>query len=73
MSGQRPALLTRLKPDWYLVLILGVAALASFVPARGEVAIWLGWVTKAAIALVFVLHGAQSLREVGRSANPKTH
>ena len=63
MSGQRPGLLSRLKPDWYLVLILGVAAVASFLPARGEVAILLGWVTKAAIALVFFLHGARLSRE----------
>jgi solute carrier family 10 (sodium/bile acid cotransporter), member 7 len=63
VSGLRPGLLTRLKPDWYLVLIIAVAALASFLPARGEVAIWLGWVTKAAIALVFFLHGARLSRE----------
>lgn len=63
MSGSRPGLLSRLKPDWYLVLILGVATVASFLPARGEVAIWLGWVTKAAIALVFFLHGARLSRE----------
>lgn len=63
MSGLRPGLLSRLKPDWYLVLILGIATVASFLPARGEVAIWLGWVTKAAIALVFFLHGARLSRE----------
>lgn len=63
MSGLGPGLLTRLKPDWYLVLILAVATVASFLPARGEVAIWLGWVTKAAIALVFFLHGARLSRE----------
>ena len=63
MSGLRPGLLSRLKPDWYLVLILGIATAASFLPARGEVAIWLGWVTKGAIALVFFLHGARLSRE----------
>ncbi len=63
MSRLGLGLLTRLKPDWYLVLILVVAALASFLPARGDVAIWLGWATKAAIAVVFFLHGARLSRE----------
>lgn len=63
MNPARPGLLSRLKPDWYLVLIIAVAALASVLPARGEVAIGFGWVTKAAIALVFFLHGARLPRE----------
>lgn len=53
----------RFKPDWYLVLILLMAAAAAVVPARGEVAVWLGWLTKAAIAMVFFLHGARLSRE----------
>ena len=63
MSAGRPGLLSRLKPDWYLVLILAVAALASVLPVRGEAATALGWVTKAAIAVVFFLHGARLSRE----------
>lgn len=59
----RTGRLGRFKPDWYLVLILLVAAAAAVVPARGEAAVWLGWVTKAAIALVFFLHGARLSRE----------
>ena len=55
--------LPRLRPDWYLVLILVMAALASIVPARGEAAIWLSWTTKAAIGLVFFLHGTRLSRE----------
>jgi solute carrier family 10 (sodium/bile acid cotransporter), member 7 len=55
--------LARLRPDWYLVLILAMAALASVVPARGEAATWLSWTTKAAIGLVFFLHGARLSRE----------
>ena len=54
---------SRLKPDWYLVLIIAVAVLASVAPARGEVAVGLGWATKAAIAVVFFLHGARLSRE----------
>lgn len=59
----KPRLLGRFKPDWYLVLILLMAGAAAIVPARGEVAVWLGWVTKAAIALVFFLHGSRLSRE----------
>ncbi|TAJ73872.1 MAG: bile acid:sodium symporter [Phenylobacterium sp.] len=58
-----PGLLGRFKPDWYLVLIILVAVVASVLPARGETAVWFGWVTKAAIALVFFLHGARLSRE----------
>lgn len=53
----------RFKPDWYLVLIVLMAAAAALVPARGEAAVWLGWLTKAAIAMVFFLHGARLSRE----------
>jgi solute carrier family 10 (sodium/bile acid cotransporter), member 7 len=57
------SLLGRIKPDWYLIFIIGAGVLASFLPARGDVALWLGWLTKAAIALVFFLHGARLSRE----------
>ncbi|OHB28551.1 MAG: bile acid:sodium symporter [Phenylobacterium sp. RIFCSPHIGHO2_01_FULL_69_31] len=40
-----------------------MAAAAAVVPARGEAAVWLGWLTKAAIAMVFFLHGARLSRE----------
>ena len=56
-------LIGRLKPDWYLIFIIGAGALASFLPARGEAAEWLGWLTKIAIAVVFFLHGARLSRE----------
>lgn len=59
----KQGLLGRFKPDWYLVLILLMAGAAAIVPARGEVAVWLGWITKAAIALVFFLHGSRLSRE----------
>jgi sodium/bile acid cotransporter 7 len=55
--------LGRFKPDWYLVLIILVAVVASVLPARGEVAVGFGWVTKAAIALVFFLHGSRLSRD----------
>ena len=53
----------RFKPDWYLVLILLMAAAAAVAPARGDVAVWLGWLTKFAIGMVFFLHGARLSRE----------
>ncbi len=54
---------SRLKPDWYLVLIIAMGVAASIFPARGEVATTLGWITKIAIGLVFFLHGARLSRE----------
>ena len=63
MSEPRAQRFPRFKPDWYLILILAVAAVASVLPARDEFAVWAGWVTKVAIALVFFLHGARLSRE----------
>ena len=62
MIGAPPGWFARLKLDWYLVLILAVAVLASVLPARGDFATGFGWFTKAAIALVFFLHGARLSR-----------
>ncbi|TAL36922.1 bile acid:sodium symporter family protein [Phenylobacterium sp.] len=57
------SLIGRIKPDWYLIFIIGAGALASVLPARSEAAVWLGGLTKAAIAVVFFLHGARLSRE----------
>lgn len=59
MSG----ILSRLKPDWYIILIVAMVALASVLPARGEAAPMFGLATKIAIGLVFFLHGAKLSRE----------
>ena len=40
-----------------------MAVAASVAPARGEVAVWLGWVSKVAIGVVFFLHGSRLSRE----------
>ncbi len=56
-------ILSRLKVDRYLLLIISVVAIASFLPARGVAAAGFGWVTKVAIGLVFFLHGARLSRE----------
>lgn len=52
-----------LRLDWYLVLIILMAVLASVAPARGQPAVWLGWLSKVSIAAVFFLHGARLSRE----------
>ncbi|MDO8379462.1 bile acid:sodium symporter family protein [Phenylobacterium sp.] len=56
-------LLSRLKPDWYIILIVSMVVLASILPARGAAAPAFGLATKIAIALVFFLHGAKLSRE----------
>jgi sodium/bile acid cotransporter 7 len=56
-------ILSRLKVDKYLLLIISMVVAASFLPARGEAAAAFGWATKVAIGLVFFLHGARLSRE----------
>ena len=53
----------RLKPDWYIILIVGMVALASLLPARGAAAPVFDWATRLAIGLTFFLHGAKLSRE----------
>ena len=52
-----------LRPDPYIVAILLMVVLASLLPVSGQGAVWFGWLTKAAIALLFFLHGARLPRE----------
>jgi sodium/bile acid cotransporter 7 len=63
VSAGRTSFFSRLKPDWYLILIITMGVAATLAPARGEVAVWLGWASKVAIAVVFFLHGARLSRE----------
>ena len=56
--------MTRLRPLWsridrFLAAILLTVALASLLPARGDAAAAVGWLTDAAIALLFFMHGAR--------------
>jgi solute carrier family 10 (sodium/bile acid cotransporter), member 7 len=53
------ALAARSPVDPYVVMIVCTAALASVVPVYGEGAVIGGYVTEAAIALLFFLHGAR--------------
>ena len=63
MSGDKTGVFSKLKPDWYLILIIAMGVAATLAPVRGEAAVWLGWVSKIAIGLVFFLHGARLSRE----------
>jgi sodium/bile acid cotransporter 7 len=56
------AALRRLSLDTYTILLLGMVALASFLPAAGGAAVALGHVTTFAIGLLFFLHGAKLSR-----------
>jgi sodium/bile acid cotransporter 7 len=49
--------------DPFLMLLIASVALASVLPCRGEGAVIMGWVTNAAITLLFFLHGAKLSRE----------
>ena len=62
-DGASGGLLSRLKVDKYLLLIIAMVVAASFLPARGGAAVGFGWATKVAIGLVFFLHGARLSRE----------
>jgi sodium/bile acid cotransporter 7 len=53
----------RFLPDNFTLTLIGVVLLASFLPASGQVAVGLGWLTNIAIALLFFLHGAKLSRE----------
>jgi sodium/bile acid cotransporter 7 len=62
-AGARRSWLRRIRPDWYLILILSMVALATVAPARGAAAPAFELATKIAIGLVFFLHGARLSRE----------
>lgn len=46
-------------PDNFMLTLVGLLILASIVPVQGDLAIFLGYVTNIAIALLFFLHGAK--------------
>lgn len=63
MTGPLKERISRLRPDWYLILLMAMVAVASIAPATGAAASGLDAVTKVAIGLVFFLHGARLPRE----------
>lgn len=60
---KRQARVTRLLPDRFILALLGAIALASVLPVSGAGAVVYGYITSAAIALLFFLHGAKLSRE----------
>jgi sodium/bile acid cotransporter 7 len=49
--------------DPFLIFLMSTVVLASLLPCRGQGAVVFGWVTQAAITLLFFLHGAKLSRE----------
>lgn len=56
-------MISRFRPDPFLVLLLGVLAFATLLPARGDVAGWFQTATTAGITVLFFLHGAKLSRQ----------
>lgn len=52
-------LLRRLLPDRFILLLLATVVAATLIPARGQVLVAIGWISNAAIFLLFFLHGAR--------------
>ncbi|MDR7103619.1 bile acid:sodium symporter family protein [Croceicoccus sp. BE223] len=50
------------RPDPFMAIMLVVLVLATVLPVSGAAAIWFGWLTDAAIAVLFFLHGAKLSR-----------
>jgi len=67
--------MARFLPDTFILSLLGTVALASFLPATGEMATVVGWASNIAIGLLFFLHGARLSREavIGGLKQPKLH
>ncbi|MEP6966595.1 MAG: bile acid:sodium symporter family protein [Pseudomonadota bacterium] len=61
-ATSRAPWLQRLTPDPYIIAILAMVLLASLAPVRGDASIVFSLATKAAIALLFFLHGARLSR-----------
>lgn len=53
----------RFLPDNFVLAIIGMVVLATFLPAHGSAVPVLGWMTNIAVALLFFLHGARLSRD----------
>ena len=49
--------------DRFTILLIGMLVLATFIPVSGQIATYFNWLTTAAIAILFFLHGAKLSRE----------
>ncbi len=56
-------MLQKIRPDTFTLLLLACVGLATFLPCQGTVATGFSWATKAAITLLFFMHGAKLTRE----------
>lgn len=54
---------TRFLPDRFIAALLGAIVLATLLPVSGAAAVGYGYITTAAIALLFFLHGAKLSRQ----------
>lgn len=54
---------SRLLPDNFTLSLVAVVTVATLLPARGQAAVALGWITNLGIGLLFFLHGAKLSRE----------
>lgn len=54
---------SRFMPDNFTLTLIAVVAMATVLPARGQVAVAFDWITNIAIGLLFFLHGAKLSRE----------
>lgn len=53
----------RLIFDNFTLILISVIITATILPAQGDAAIFFGWLTRAAIALLFFMHGAKLSRQ----------
>ncbi len=53
----------RLLPDPFILALLATLALATLLPARGQAAVLVDWLSTATIVLLFFFHGAKLSRE----------
>ena len=49
--------------DRFTMLLLVMVVLATFIPVSGQIATYFNWLSTAAIAILFFLHGAKLSRE----------
>lgn len=56
-------MLKRLLPDPFLIYLIATVLVATFLPARGQFAVVVGWLSTAFVVLLFFFHGAKLARE----------
>lgn len=56
-------LLRRLIPDRFILILIATVAVATLLPVRGQALDVIGWISNAAIFLLFFLHGARLSRD----------